>query len=208
MPTATGRPHDHACCSGRVEWRRRVANQAPSRRHQSRRWDWTSTSRVRPGTAGLSQSRLSWAVAGPPMLPPRFSLGPSWLVPAVEALLLAALVAADRLRQVSTAVRRWPEDRRPPPQRATGYPTMNANRTPSRDRRSHRAIAQIRQFGIPRADSLRIQRNALNRQYVPEYPGRSGGGCSPSVTETVWPGDGVPLDETVAVVAKSRCPVS
>jgi hypothetical protein len=38
------------------------------------------------------------AIALPLLLPPRFSLGPSWLVPAVEALLFAALVAADRGR--------------------------------------------------------------------------------------------------------------
>jgi uncharacterized membrane protein len=38
------------------------------------------------------------AMAVPLLLPPRFSLGPSWLVPAVEALLFAALVAADRSR--------------------------------------------------------------------------------------------------------------
>jgi hypothetical protein len=40
---------------------------------------------------------------------------------------------------------------------------MNAHTTPSRDRRSHPAIAQIWQFGIPRADSLRIRRRAPNR---------------------------------------------
>jgi hypothetical protein len=38
---------------------------------------------------------------------------------------------------------------------------MNASTTPSHDRRSHHAIAQIWQFGIPRADSLRIRRHAL-----------------------------------------------
>jgi hypothetical protein len=40
---------------------------------------------------------------------------------------------------------------------------MNAHTTPSRDRRSHPPIAQIWQFGIPRADSLRIRRRAPNR---------------------------------------------
>ena len=43
---------------------------------------------------------------------------------------------------------------------------MNAHTTPSRDRRSHSAIAQIWQFGIPRADSLRVRRRALNRRYT------------------------------------------
>jgi hypothetical protein len=38
------------------------------------------------------------AAAVPLLLPPRFSLGPDWVVPAVEALLFVALVAADRSR--------------------------------------------------------------------------------------------------------------
>ena len=38
------------------------------------------------------------AIAVPLLLPPRFSLGPSWAVPAVEALLLVAIVAIDRGR--------------------------------------------------------------------------------------------------------------
>jgi hypothetical protein len=57
----------------------------------------------KPGTA---ENRWPIAVtlvlarAVPSLLPPRFSLGPGRLVPAVETLLLVALVAADRLRQV------------------------------------------------------------------------------------------------------------
>jgi uncharacterized membrane protein len=38
------------------------------------------------------------AIAVPLLLPPRFSLGQSWAVPAVEALLLVAIVAIDRGR--------------------------------------------------------------------------------------------------------------
>jgi len=38
---------------------------------------------------------LLLAMAVPLLLPPRFSLGPSWAVPAVEAVLLAAIVAID-----------------------------------------------------------------------------------------------------------------
>jgi hypothetical protein len=38
------------------------------------------------------------AIAVPLLLPARFSLGPSWAVPAVEALLLAAIIAIDRGR--------------------------------------------------------------------------------------------------------------
>lgn len=34
----------------------------------------------------------------PLLLPSRFSLGPSWIIPAVVALLLVAIVAADRAR--------------------------------------------------------------------------------------------------------------
>jgi hypothetical protein len=41
---------------------------------------------------------LVLAMAVPLLLPARFSLGPSWAVPAVEALLLAAIVARDRGR--------------------------------------------------------------------------------------------------------------
>ena len=41
---------------------------------------------------------LVLAIAVPLLLPPRFSLGPSWAVPAVEALLLAAIVAIERGR--------------------------------------------------------------------------------------------------------------
>jgi hypothetical protein len=39
---------------------------------------------------------------------------------------------------------------------------MSASTTPSHHRSSHHPIAQIRQFGIPRAASLRIRRQALN----------------------------------------------
>jgi hypothetical protein len=38
------------------------------------------------------------AIAVPLLLPARFSLGPPWAVPAVEALLLAAIIATDRGR--------------------------------------------------------------------------------------------------------------
>jgi hypothetical protein len=41
---------------------------------------------------------LVLAMAVPLLLPPRFSLGPSWAVPAVEALLLVAIVVIDRGR--------------------------------------------------------------------------------------------------------------
>ena len=41
---------------------------------------------------------LVLAIAVPLLLPPRFSLGPPWTVPAVEALLLVAIVAIDRGR--------------------------------------------------------------------------------------------------------------
>ena len=41
---------------------------------------------------------LVLAIAVPLLLPPRFSLGPSWAVPAVEATLLVAIVAIDRGR--------------------------------------------------------------------------------------------------------------
>ena len=46
---------------------------------------------------------LAVAIAVPLLLPARFSVGPSWIVPAVVALLLAAIVVADRAR----------DDRRP-----------------------------------------------------------------------------------------------
>jgi hypothetical protein len=39
---------------------------------------------------------LAAAIIVPLLLPARFSLGPDWIVPAVEALLLAAVVVADR----------------------------------------------------------------------------------------------------------------
>ncbi len=41
---------------------------------------------------------LVLAMAVPLLLPPRFSLGPSWAVPAVEALLLVVIIAIDRGR--------------------------------------------------------------------------------------------------------------
>jgi hypothetical protein len=41
---------------------------------------------------------LVLAMAVPLLLPARFSLGPSWSVPALEALLLAAVIAVDRGR--------------------------------------------------------------------------------------------------------------
>src|SRR5271170_1135677 len=41
---------------------------------------------------------LVLAIAVPLLLPPRFSLGPVWAIPAVEALLLVAIVAIDRGR--------------------------------------------------------------------------------------------------------------
>jgi uncharacterized membrane protein len=50
---------------------------------------------------------LVLAIAVPLLLPARFSLGPSWAVPALEALLLVAIVALDRGRidRLSTAGR-------------------------------------------------------------------------------------------------------
>jgi len=50
---------------------------------------------------------LILAMAIPLLLPSRFSLGPSWVVPAVDAALLAAIVVADRARRshLSAAVR-------------------------------------------------------------------------------------------------------
>lgn len=47
------------------------------------------------------------AMALPLLLPPRFSLGPMWIVPALEALLLVALIVADpgRIDRRSTLVR-------------------------------------------------------------------------------------------------------
>jgi uncharacterized membrane protein len=41
---------------------------------------------------------LAVAIAVPLLLPARFSVGPNWIVPAVVALLLVAIVAADRTR--------------------------------------------------------------------------------------------------------------
>jgi hypothetical protein len=41
---------------------------------------------------------LLLAIAVPLVLPPRFSLGPPWAVPATEAVLLVAIVAIDRGR--------------------------------------------------------------------------------------------------------------
>jgi len=58
-----------------------------------------------PGIAGVRAEKrwpmactLVLAMAVPLLLPPRFSLGPSWAVPAVEALLLVAIIAIDRGR--------------------------------------------------------------------------------------------------------------
>jgi uncharacterized membrane protein len=58
-----------------------------------------------PGIAGAEAEKrwpmaftLVLAIAVPLLLPPRFSLGQSWAVPAVEALLLVAIVAIDRGR--------------------------------------------------------------------------------------------------------------
>ena len=58
-----------------------------------------------PGIAGARAEKrwpmaltLVVAIAVPLLLPPRFSLSPSWAVPAVEALLLVAIVAIDRGR--------------------------------------------------------------------------------------------------------------
>ena len=54
------------------------------------------------GTAGVRAEKrwpmactLIVAMAVPLLLPPRFSLGPAWAVPVVEALLLAAIIAID-----------------------------------------------------------------------------------------------------------------
>ena len=60
-----------------------------------------------PGVAGVRAEKrwpmactlvLAMAMAVPLLLPPRFSLGQSWAVPALEALLLVAIVAIDRGR--------------------------------------------------------------------------------------------------------------
>ena len=58
-----------------------------------------------PGIAGARAEKrwpmafmLVVAIAVPLLLPPRFSLSPSWAVPTVEALLLVAIVAIDRGR--------------------------------------------------------------------------------------------------------------
>ena len=58
-----------------------------------------------PGIAGVRAEKrwpmactLVLAMTVPLLLPPRFSLGPSWAVPAVEALLLVAIIAIDRGR--------------------------------------------------------------------------------------------------------------
>jgi hypothetical protein len=59
-----------------------------------------------PGSVGAAVAEQRWpmactlvvAMAVPLLLPARFSLGPSWAVPAVEALLLAAIIATDRGR--------------------------------------------------------------------------------------------------------------
>jgi len=74
--------------------------------------DWWAGRRGAPGSpvsgAGMAGARAEkrWpmavtlvvAIAVPLLLPPRFSLRPSWAVPAVEALLLVAIVAIDRGR--------------------------------------------------------------------------------------------------------------
>jgi len=58
-----------------------------------------------PGTAGARAEKrwpmavtLAVAITVPLLLPPRFSLGQAWVVPTVEALLLAAIIAIDRGR--------------------------------------------------------------------------------------------------------------
>ena len=51
---------------------------------------------------------LAVAIAVLVLLPSRFSLGPSWLVPAIEAILLAVIFAVGRLRSARrSAVVRW-----------------------------------------------------------------------------------------------------
>ena len=47
------------------------------------------------------------AIALPFLVPPRFSLGPQWIIPALEALLLVALMVTDpgRIDRRSTVVR-------------------------------------------------------------------------------------------------------
>jgi hypothetical protein len=57
---------------------------------------------------------LAVAIAVPLLLPARFSVGPNWIVPAVEAVLLAAVVVADRAR----------DDRRPAMVRALSLALM------------------------------------------------------------------------------------
>jgi hypothetical protein len=70
-------------------WRRSAA-----REHHSR------TEVVRTGIGAERRwtlaAALAVAIAALLLLPPRFRLGPGWLVPAAEALLLAATLAADR----------------------------------------------------------------------------------------------------------------
>ncbi len=52
-----------------------------------------------PRVARLAEPRgIKARHSGLHALPPRFSLGPSWAVPAVEALLLVAIIAIDRGR--------------------------------------------------------------------------------------------------------------
>ena len=59
-----------------------------------------------PGVAAAGRAEKRWpmacalvaVIAVPLLLPARFSLGPSWTVPAVEALLLAAIIAVGRGR--------------------------------------------------------------------------------------------------------------
>src|SRR5215467_11250844 len=57
---------------------------------------------------------LAVAIAVPLLLPARFSIGPNWIVPAVVALLLVAIVVADRAR----------DDRRPAAVRALSLALM------------------------------------------------------------------------------------
>jgi len=66
--------------------------------------DWWAGKRATPAPKGRAERRwpmactLLLAMGAPLLLPARFSLGPSWAVPAVLALLLVVIIAIDRGR--------------------------------------------------------------------------------------------------------------
>jgi hypothetical protein len=93
---AAGRAPAAAQAEGVVrDWWARRRESAPRR----------PISRVEVARTGIGTEKpwpllgaLAVAIIVPLLLPSRFSLGPDWIVPAVIALLLAAIVAADRAR--------------------------------------------------------------------------------------------------------------